>query len=64
LPARGIDIEGRTLRVTPALANLDPPGHARHRRVANAAFSPKRITSLGIFTSAFVIQELSCSNLH
>jgi cytochrome P450 len=50
--------------VTPALANLDPPGHARHRRVANAAFSPKRITSLGIFTSAFVIQELSCSNLH
>ena len=35
--------------VTPALANLDPPDHARHRRLANAAFTPKRITSLEPF---------------
>lgn len=35
--------------VTPALANLDPPGHARHRRLANAAFTPKSITSLEPF---------------
>ncbi len=34
---------------TPALTNLDPPGHARQRRLANAAFTPKRIEALEPF---------------
>jgi cytochrome P450 len=34
---------------TPALTNLDPPGHARQRRLANAAFTPKRIGALEPF---------------
>ena len=34
---------------TPALTNLDPPGHARQRRLANIAFTPKRIAALEPF---------------
>jgi len=34
---------------TPALKNLDPPGHARQRRLANVAFTPKRIEALEPF---------------
>jgi cytochrome P450 len=34
---------------TPALTNLDPPGHARQRRLVNAAFTPKRIEGLEPF---------------
>jgi cytochrome P450 len=34
---------------TPALTNLDPPGHARQRRLANAVFTPKRIAALEPF---------------
>jgi cytochrome P450 len=34
---------------TPALTNLDPPGHARQRRLANAAFTPKRVAALEPF---------------
>ena len=30
----------------PALVNLDPPGHAQQRRLANSAFTPKRIAAL------------------
>jgi cytochrome P450 len=35
---------------TPALTNFDPPGHARQRRLANAAFTPKRVAALPIST--------------
>ena len=34
---------------TPALTNLDPPGHARQRRLASAAFTPKRVAALEPF---------------
>jgi cytochrome P450 len=34
---------------TPALTNLDPPGHTRQRRLANATFTPKRIAALEPF---------------
>lgn len=34
---------------TPALTNLDPPGHSRQRRLANAAFTPKRVAALEPF---------------
>ena len=35
--------------VTPSLTNLDPPGHARQRRLVNVAFTPKRIEALEPF---------------
>jgi cytochrome P450 len=35
--------------VTPALTNLDPPGHARQHRLVNAAFTPRRIAALEPF---------------
>ena len=35
--------------VTPALTNVDPPGHSRQRRLANAVFTPKRIAALEPF---------------
>jgi len=34
---------------TPALTNLDPPSHARQRRLASAAFTPKRVAALEPF---------------
>jgi cytochrome P450 len=34
---------------TPALTNLDPPGHARQRRLTNVAFTPKRVEALEPF---------------
>jgi cytochrome P450 len=34
---------------TPVLTNLDPPGHARQRRLTNVAFTPKRIEALEPF---------------
>ena len=34
---------------TPVLTNLDPPSHARQRRLANIAFTPKRIAALEPF---------------
>jgi hypothetical protein len=34
---------------TPALTNLDPPGHARQRRLTNVAFTRKRIEALEPF---------------
>jgi len=34
---------------TPALTNLDPPRHARQRRLANAAFTPKHVAALEPF---------------
>lgn len=39
---------------TPALTNLDPPGHARQRRLTNAAFTPKRIVALEPFLREMV----------
>jgi cytochrome P450 len=33
----------------PALTNLDPPGHSRQRRLANIAFTPKRVAALERF---------------
>jgi cytochrome P450 len=62
VPARGLAIETGRLRgyaATPALTNLDPPGHARQRRLANAAFTPKRIAALEPF-----VRDLARRFLH
>jgi cytochrome P450 len=34
---------------TPALTNLDPPGHSQQRRLASVAFTPKRVAELEPF---------------
>ena len=48
-PARCLAMKEGGYAATPALTNLDPPGHARQRRLANAAFTPKRIAALEPF---------------
>ena len=54
---------------TPALTNLNPPGHARQRRLANVAFTPKRIALESFIRAvarrfcdchADVISDLAC----
>jgi cytochrome P450 len=39
---------------TPALTNLDPPGHSRQRRLANIAFTPTRVATLEPFIRSVV----------
>ena len=47
----------------PALVNVDPPGHTRARRLANVAFTPKRVAAMEPFvrdvTRRFCEQRLS-----
>ncbi|QND72886.1 cytochrome P450 [Tardiphaga robiniae] len=39
-------LEEGGFRSVPTLANVDPPAHTRVRRIANAAFTPKRVSEL------------------
>jgi cytochrome P450 len=39
-------LEAGGFRAVPALANADPPAHTRVRRIANAAFTPRRIAEM------------------
>jgi cytochrome P450 len=48
-PYAGSILKDSGYAATPALTNLDPPGHARQRRLANAAFTPKRVAALEPF---------------
>jgi len=48
-PHAGAILKEGGYAATPALTNLDPPGHARQRRLANAAFTPKRVAALEPF---------------
>jgi cytochrome P450 len=43
---------------TPALTNVDPPGHSRQRRLANAAFTSKRVASLEPFMRGLAQRSL------
>ena len=36
-------------RSVPTLPNLDPPGHTRTRRIANIAFTPRRVAAMEAF---------------
>jgi cytochrome P450 len=42
-------LEEGGFRAVPTLANVDPPEHTRVRRIANAAFTPKRVAEMEEF---------------
>jgi cytochrome P450 len=50
-------------RPVPTLTNSDPPGHSRVRRLANVAFSPRRVAAMEPFvrelTGRFLTERLS-----
>ena len=43
-------------RAVPTLANVDPPAHTRVRRMANAAFTPRRVAAMEPFIRALVVR--------
>jgi hypothetical protein len=49
--ARQVLVEG-AVRPPPALTNNDPPSHTRARRIANAAFTPRRVAQMEDFIRA------------
>ena len=42
-------LEEGGFRAVPTLANVDPPAHTRVRRIANTAFTPKRVAEMESF---------------
>jgi cytochrome P450 len=48
-PAAAKALEEGGFRAVPTLANVDPPDHTRVRRIANAAFTPKRVAEMEAF---------------
>jgi len=62
-PAAGHLLAEGGFRPVPTLANSDPPGHTRVRRLANVAFTPRRVTAMEPFvrelTARFLEERLS-----
>jgi cytochrome P450 len=62
-PAAGHVLTAGNVRPVPALANNDPPAHTRVRRLANVAFTPRRVAMMEPFirelTVRFVTERLS-----
>ena len=42
-------LEEGGFQVSPDLANVDPPAHTRVRKIANVAFTPKRVAEMELF---------------
>ena len=49
-------LEDGGFRAVPTLANVDPPDHTRVRRIANAAFTPKRVSEMEPFIREQVVK--------
>jgi cytochrome P450 len=62
-PAAGHVLAEGGFRPIPTLTNLDPPGHARLRRLVNVAFTPRRVRAMEPFvrelTGGFLDERLS-----
>jgi cytochrome P450 len=62
-PAAGHLLAEGGFRPVPTLTNSDPPGHTRVRRLANVAFTPRRVTAMEPFvrelTARFLEARLS-----
>ncbi|MET0577016.1 MAG: cytochrome P450 [Ilumatobacteraceae bacterium] len=53
-PAAGQALVEGGFRSIPTLTNVDPPAHTRTRRIAQAAFSPRRVAALEPFVRQLV----------
>jgi cytochrome P450 len=49
-------LENGGFRAVPTLANVDPPAHTRIRKLANIAFTPKRVAEMEDFVRDLVIR--------
>jgi cytochrome P450 len=54
MAARALEDGG--FRAVPTLANVDPPAHTRVRRLANVAFTPKRVAAMEPFIRDLVVR--------
>ena len=53
-PAAGRALADGGFRSIPTLTNVDPPAHTRTRRIAQAAFSPRRVAAMEPFVRGLV----------
>jgi cytochrome P450 len=49
-------LEGGGFKSVPTLANVDPPAHTRVRKIANVAFTPKRVAEMEPFVRELTVK--------
>src|SRR5262245_37266300 len=55
-PVAARALEDGGFRAVPTLANVDPPAHTRVRRLANVAFTPRRVAAMEPFIRDLVVR--------
>ena len=55
-PRAALALASGGFRAVPTLANVDPPAHTRVRRLANVAFTPKRVAAMEPFVRELVVR--------